>query len=372
MRTAVGRGDNDRDFLGSGVPRRNRTGIAIALVSPALFGASTPLAKGLLVSVDPWMMAGILYLGAGIGLAIASRLRGLLRLPEAGAPLRRSDGPRLAVAVATGGVAGPLLLMSGLSRIDAASASLLLNVEGLATMAIAWLVFRENVDRRLLAGALAILAGGALLGQAGAMAPGPGALLVIAACVCWGVDNNVTRGISGADPVRIASIKGLVAGTVNLALGWVGGASLPDVASLGAAAMLGFVGYGVSLALYVVAQRDLGVARTAAYFSVAPFVGAGLAVVTLGEPVSARLCVAALFMAVGVWLHLAEKHEHEHGHEAMAHAHRHRHDEHHRHRHRADDPGGEAHVHWHEHAPLVHRHPHYPDLHHRHRHPRTL
>jgi len=350
----------------------NRNGIAIALLSAVLFGASTPLAKGLLASVDAWVMAGILYLGAGIGLAIASRLRGLLRLPEAGAPLRRSDGPRLAVAVAAGGVAGPLLLMSGLTRIDAASASLLLNVEGLATMAIAWLAYRENVDRRLMLGALAILAGGLLLGQAGTLALEPGAFLVIAACVCWGIDNNVTRGISGADPIRIAAIKGLVAGTVNLALGLIGGASLPGAASLGAAAMLGFVGYGVSLALYVVAHRDLGVARTAAYFSVAPFVGAGLAVMVAGEPVSARLVAAALLMAVGVWLHLAERHEHEHAHGALAHAHRHRHDEHHRHEHRVGDPDGEPHVHWHEHAALVHRHPHYPDLHHRHRHPRTL
>lgn len=346
----------------------DRAGIAFALLSAAAFGASTPVAKVLLASIDPWILAGVLYLGAGVGLAAVHGLRSLVGPFGAEAPLRRADVPRLVVAILAGGVFGPLFLMSGLAGTDAAGASLLLNAEGLATMAIAWMAYRENVDRRLLAGALTILAGGMILTLGEPATFQLGALLIVAACVCWGIDNNVTRGIAGADPVRIAMIKGLVAGVVNIALGMLGGATLPDSGVLATAALTGFLGYGVSLALYVLALRHLGAARTAAYFSLAPFVGALLAVVFLDEPVTARLIAAAGLMGAGLWLHLAERHDHEHAHRAFAHEHRHRHDDHHRHQHGVEDPPGEPHTHQHEHADLVHRHPHYPDLHHRHRH----
>lgn len=345
-----------------------RIGIPFALLSAVLFGASTPLAKLLLGSVDPWMMAGLLYLGAGIGLAAVHLSRAALRLPEIEAPLRLSDLPWLALVILAGGIGGPLLLMFGLARTDAASASLLLNLEGLATMALAWLAFRENVDRRLLLGAFAILAGAALLSWQGRAAVEWGALLVAGACLCWGIDNNLTRKLSSADPVQIAMVKGLVAGTVNLALAFASGATLPPPGTVLAAAVVGFLGYGVSLALFVLGLRHLGTARTGAYFSLAPFVGAVLAVALLGEPLSTTLLVAGCLMAVGLWLHLSERHDHEHAHEAIGHEHRHRHDEHHQHEHGPEAPPGEPHTHWHRHAPLVHRHPHYPDLHHRHGH----
>jgi drug/metabolite transporter (DMT)-like permease len=346
----------------------DRAGIAFALLAAAAFGASTPVAKILLASIDPWILAGVLYLGAGVGLAAVHGLRSLVGPSGAEAPLRRSDVPRLLVAILAGGVLGPLLLMYGLAGTDAAGASLLLNAEGLATMAIAWMAYRENVDRRLLAGALAILAGGMILALGGPATFQVAALLIVAACVCWGIDNNVTRGIAGADPVRIAMIKGLVAGGVNIALGLLGGASLPASGVLATAALTGFLGYGVSLALFVLALRHLGAARTAAYFSLAPFVGALLAVVLLDEPVTARLIAAAGLMGAGLWLHLAERHDHEHTHGSFEHEHRHRHDDHHRHGHGRADPPGEPHTHRHTHVELVHRHPHYPDLHHRHRH----
>lgn len=342
-----------------------RTGIPFALLSAVLFGASTPFAKLLLGSIDPWMMAGLLYLGAGIGLAALHLSRSALRLPAAEAPLRRSDIPWLALVILAGGVAGPLLLMFGLARSDAASASLLLNLEGLATMGIAWLAFRENVDRRLLLGAFAILAGAALLSWQGSTSFEWGALLIAGACVCWGIDNNLTRRLSSADPVQIAMLKGLVAGTVNLLLAFAGGAHLPPVGPVLAAGTVGFLGYGVSLTLFVLGLRHLGTARTGAYFSLAPFIGASLAIFVLGEAPSAKLLIAGCLMGLGLWLHLAERHDHEHDHEAMSHEHRHRHDQHHRHEHDPDMPPGEPHTHWHRHAPLVHRHPHYPDLHHR-------
>lgn len=345
-----------------------RSGIAFALLSAVLFGASTPLAKLLLGSVDPWMMAGLLYLGAGLGLWGARVFRGFIGLNAAETPLRRSDGGWLALVILTGGVLGPLLLMFGLARTEAAGASLLLNLEGLATMGIAWVVFRENVDRRLLLGAFAILGGAIILSWQGQASFQWGALLIAGACLCWGIDNNLTRKLSSADPIQIAMLKGLIAGTVNIGLALTNGAAFPTPGPLLAAGGIGFLGYGLSLALFVLGLRHLGTARTAAYFSLAPFVGAGLAVLMLGEPLSVKLLVAGGLMGLGLWLHLAERHDHEHTHKAIEHEHRHRHDEHHQHEHGLEAPPGEPHTHWHRHEPIVHRHPHYPDLHHRHRH----
>lgn len=344
-------------------------GVPLALLSAALFGASTPLAKLLLGSVDPWLLAGLLYLGAGLGLAVVRAVQRRSHQALAEAPLRRGDLPWLGTVVIAGGVLGPLLLLYGLARTDAASGSLLLNLEGLATLAIAWVVFHENVDRRLFLGALAILVGAALLSWQGhGIRLDLGALLIAGACIAWGIDNNLTRKLAAADPVEIAMTKGLVAGTVNLALAWLRGAHLPEPSLLLGAGTVGFLGYGVSLVLFVLALRHLGAARTGAYFALAPFIGALLAILVLGEPLSLRLLLAGGLMAVGLWLHLAERHEHEHSHAADEHEHRHSHDIHHRHTHASGDPPGEPHTHRHRHEPLRHKHPHYPDLHHQHAH----
>lgn len=345
-------------------------GPLLALGAAALFGASTPFAKLLLGTIDPWLLAGMLYLGAGIGLAALQVLRSMFTSERADASLRFSDLPRLAAIILSGGIVAPVLLMVGLAHIDASSAALLLNLEGLATMGLAWLVFHENVDRGILAGALAILAGAVLLTWQGSASIGWGALAVAVACVAWGIDNNLTRKLSGADPVQLAMIKGVVAGVVNCALAAARGADLPAAGPFLGAAILGFLGYGVSLALFVRALRYVGTARTSAYFSTATFFGAGLAVVMLGEPLTPLLLTAGFLMAVGVYLHLAERHEHPHIHEKLIHEHGHVHDEHHRHRHSVTDPRGEPHVHVHEHARLVHAHAHFPDLHHRHDHAR--
>ena len=344
--------------------------IVYALASAALFGASTPLAKLLLSDAAPLMVAGLLYLGSGVGLAAWLGLRALSTRAEEASPIDRAQWPWLAGAIAAGGVAGPALLMFGLARTEGSAASLLLNLEAVLTAAIAWLVFRENVDRRIFLGMAAIVAGGVLLSwdqapRAGGMA---GPLLVAAACLAWAVDNNLTRKVSGGDAATIACLKGLVAGSVNLGLALAAGAALPAAGTLLAAAALGLAGYGVSLALFVVALRGLGTARTGAYFSVAPFFGAGLAFAVLAETPSAAFWIAAALMALGVWLHISERHEHEHAHEPMEHTHEHVHDEHHRHEHDFPWDGREPHVHPHHHPRLVHSHPHYPDLHHRHPH----
>jgi drug/metabolite transporter (DMT)-like permease len=337
--------------------------IAYALLSAALFGASTPLAKIFVGSISPLALAGLLYLGSGIGLGAWL----LLRRPPAALAAR--DVPWLAGAIVAGGIVGPALLMYGLARTDAASASLLLNLEAVFTAVMAWVVFRENVDRRVLAGMAAIVAGGvALAWQTPGVRGTAGPLLITLACLAWALDNNLTRRVSGGDAAVLAALKGLVAGAANLSLALAFGARLPAPGALAAAGLVGLFGYGVSLVLFIMALRDLGTARTGAYFSIAPFFGTALALLIFGERPEPAFWLAAGLMAIGVWLHVTERHEHEHVHEAMTHTHEHVHDQHHGHNHAPGWDGREPHTHPHEHGRLKHRHPHYPDLHHRHGH----
>ena len=342
----------------------------MALGAAALFGASTPLAKLLLTDIAPWLLAALLYLGAGLGLAGILIFRRWSGAPRREAALGRADLPWLAAVVLAGGVVAPVLLMVGLSGVSAAVASLLLNLEGLFTILIAWRMFGENLGRRIALGAALILAGATLLSWRGEGGPAaPIAIAAIAgACLAWAIDNNLTRRLTAVDPVQVAAVKGLVAGSVNLALALSAGTAWPATGAVVAAGIIGFLGYGVSLVLFLLALRHVGTARTAAYFSTAPFLGASLAVPLLGEPITASLLTAAVLIGAGVWLHLAERHEHRHLHRAMNHSHAHRHDLHHRHVHSPDDPPGDFHVHAHHHEQLAHSHPHYPDLHHAHEH----
>jgi drug/metabolite transporter (DMT)-like permease len=352
-------------------PTNLKTGAALAIAAAVLFGASVPVSKRLLgEGIQPQLLAGIYYLGSGLGLALLKLFTHLRERDRGGnpeAPLRRRDLPRLAAAVILGGMVAPALLMLGLKSTSASGASLLLNLEGVATMLLAWIVFHEHVDRWLVFGALAIVGGAVLLSWGGALKVDAGALLIAGACLCWGIDNNLTRALSGADPVQIALIKGVAAGGTNVAIALSQHARAP-LWTLAAGAAVGFLAYGISLVLFVRALRFLGAARTSAYFSTAPFVGAIIAVPMFMEPVTARLLGAALLMAVGLYLHLRESHEHSHSHEELHHEHSHLHDEHHRHAHASTDSGVEPHSHWHQHPPLTHSHRHFPDLHHQHPH----
>jgi drug/metabolite transporter (DMT)-like permease len=335
-----------------------------------LFGASTPFAKLLLGEITPLLLASVLYLGSGIGLLGWLGMRRSLGRGPAGPSVPSGDYLWLGAAIFAGGVVAPVLLVFGLVRTDGAAASLLLNLEAVLTAAIAWLAFRENVDRRVFLGMVAIVAGGVLLSwqevpRAGGLS---GPLLIGAACLAWALDNNLTRRVSGGDAATIACLKGLIAGSVNLALAFVAGASVPSPIAIAAAGLVGFLGYGVSLVLFIVALRHLGAARTGAYFSVAPFFGAALALLLLAEQTTIFFWTAAALMALGVWLHVSERHEHPHVHEAMEHSHPHVHDAHHQHEHEAGWDAREPHTHHHKHERLVHGHPHYPDLHHRHGH----
>ncbi|HOA89379.1 MAG TPA: DMT family transporter [Propioniciclava tarda] len=339
-------------------------GVRAALASALLFGAGTPLAKLLLGDVSPWLLAGLLYLGSGVGL-------GVYRLVTRASRVRLDADARLplAGAVAFGGVLGPVLLMVGLVGLPASAASLLLNAEGVFTAVLAWVVFRENVDRRVALGMLAIVAGAMVLSVPSGIELGSpwASLAVLGACLCWGIDNNLTRAVSHADATWLAAVKGLVAGPVNLVIALVLGARWPGAPAVGAAMLVGLLAYGVSLTLFVVGLRQLGTARAGAYFSVAPFFG-GLLAIVLGEPVTWGLVVAASLMALGVWLHLTERHEHPHEHYAVSHEHAHVHDEHHAHDHDHPVAPGVRHSHAHDHEALAHVHEHYPDSHHRHDH----
>jgi drug/metabolite transporter (DMT)-like permease len=347
-----------------------RQGVTYAVLAAVLFGASTPFAKLLLRHSAPVVLAGLLYAGSGLGLSIWMALRAAVRARPAASSWRRSDLLWLAAAILTGGVLGPVLMMTGLRSIPAANASLLLNLEGVFTALLAWFAFRENFDRRVLAGLLAIVAGGVVLAWPARLATAGafGSACIAGACVCWAIDNNLTRKVSIQDPFAIAALKGITAGAVNLGVGAYLGLLTPGVAEIGAAALLGFAGYGISLTLFVLALRHLGAARTGAYFSTAPFIGAVASLVVFRHMPGPAVAAAAVLMGMGVWLHLTEKHAHHHTHAPLLHTHSHRHDEHHRHAHDFDWDGREPHEHEHRHEPLTHTHAHFPDIHHRHEH----
>jgi drug/metabolite transporter (DMT)-like permease len=343
-------------------------GIAYALLGAVLFGASTPIAKLLVGEIGPLMLAGLLYAGSGLGLGSWLVLRRWIR-PANRPGLAAADYKWLAGAVVSGGVIGPVLLMVALSAASASTVSLLLNLEGVFTALLAWFVFQENFDRRVVLGMGLIVSGGLLLSwPSGGIATSLPALAVAGACLCWALDNNLTRKISAGDSVQIAAIKGLAAGAVNLCAAVAFGAARPALESALAAAAVGFLGYGVSLALFVVALRLLGTARTGAYFATAPFIGAAASFAILGESPDALFWLASVLIAAGVALHLSERHRHLHRHEALEHSHSHTHDEHHRHDHDFAWDGTEPHSHAHDHVPMSHSHEHYPDIHHRHGH----
>lgn len=340
-------------------------GILAALGSALLFGASTPFAKLLLTHVSPWLLAGLLYLGSGLGLTL---YRYIIRAPEV--HLLAQEKGWFAAAILAGGVIAPVLLMLGLLAMPASGASLLLNMEGVFTALLAWFVFKENFDRRIALGMVFIVAGALVLGWPSEILfsgiwP---ALAILGACFAWGLDNNLTRKLSLSDATWIASIKGLIAGFVNLVLAFIVGATLPSLPNIAGAMIVGFFAYGISLTLFVIGLRHLGTARTGAYFSVAPFFGAILAII-LGDAITLPLIITGVLMAVGIWLHLSEHHEHSHHHTEIAHTHEHSHDDaHHQHIHEPSVEADLLHAHQHSHTAINHKHSHYPDSHHQHSH----
>ncbi|MDD4308679.1 MAG: DMT family transporter [Thermoplasmata archaeon] len=347
------------------------TAVAYALAAAALFGASAPLAKLLLGGIRPVPLSSLLYLGSGIGLLLfmqASRLVPGARKREA--PLGRTDIPWLAGAILSGGVAAPIALLYGLRSTPAATASLLLNAEGAVTALIAAVAFREAIGRRVWAAVVLVSAAAALLtlDLSGAWGIAPGALLVVAACALWGLDNNLSRHLSAKDPVAVVAVKGTCAGAVSLLLALLLGEPLPGAGPALLAAALGLCCYGLSIVLFLRALRGLGAARTGAYFAAAPFIGAALSLIIFRGPPGPQFLLSLPLLLAGAWLLSSERHGHAHAHERLEHDHAHDHaDGHHGHAH-PDGAGRGTHAHPHVHQSAVHDHPHSPDLHHRHDH----
>ncbi|NUN63842.1 EamA family transporter [Pseudanabaena biceps] len=343
-----------------------QSGVFYAITAAILFGASTPLSKALLGQATPWMLAGLLYLGSGLGLFIIQSIK----KSSTEANLQHTDWLWLGGAILAGGIVAPVLMMFGLSHTQSVIASLLLNLEGVLTALIAWFVFREHFDRRIAMGMGAITAGSVLLSWQGRpdFDGNWGFMAIIAACLGWAIDNNLTRKVSATNPMQIAILKGCVAGIVNIAIALAIGDKFPNLLTIGSIGLVGFLGYGISLVLFVLALRYIGTSRTGAYFSMAPFVGAAIAIVFFKEPITTNLLLASGLMAIGVWLHLTEDHQHEHVHEAIIHEHSHTHDEHHQHEHFENISSLKAHSHPHQHQTIQHKHRHYPDIHHRHSH----
>lgn len=338
-----------------------RRGVVRAAAAAVLFGASTPFAAQLAHRLDAFTLAGLLYLGAALAV-----LPSVLRRPPERRSLRRG-WRRLAVAVVLGGAVGPVLLALGLQRTGAASASLLLNLELVFTVLVAATVFREHIGARVATGAALVASAGVLLaGTTGAGGARVGALLVAGACLAWAVDNSVTAELDELTPAQITFVKGLVAGTVNTAIG-LASATPPEPGLVVAVLAVGALGYGASITLWVASARELGAARAQVIFATAPFLGAALAWTVFGEPVVAGTLVGCLLAGAGVALVVRSGHTHAHRHPAVEHDHEHEHgDGHHDHEH-ADGFTG-RHQHPHRHAEVVHEHAHVPDLHHRHPH----
>lgn len=350
------------------MPKLHLSSAVLAAIGAAiLFGGSTPFAKQLVGDISPLMLAGLLYLGSGIGLIFARLIKDK---GWCSAGLQKKEWFWLLGAIGFGGVLGPTLLMIGLVHTNAATASLLLNLEAALTAILAWVFFKENADRRIILGMFLIFAGGIVLAWPSDVSQQNwlGALAIASACLCWAIDNNLTRKISGSDALFIAGSKGLVAGIVNFNLALAIGLTLPVWDKISYALFVGFLGYGISLGLFVLALRGLGTARTGAYFSTAPFIGAAIAIIFFHESTSLLFWIAAILMAIGVWIHLTERHEHLHIHEPLFHTHRHIHDEHHSHEHDFPWDDNEPHTHPHQHESITHSHHHFPDIHHRHTH----
>lgn len=348
---------------------KNRlTPIIIVLLSAFLFGLSTPLCKLFVGDISAQMMAALLYLGSGLGMTLTAALRSGLKTRTS--RLSAREWLWFITAMIFGGIAAPVALLLGLKAVSAASASLLLNLEGVFTALLAWFAFKENFDKRIAIGMIFIVASGLILcWQPVAIKDWQGgALLIVLACLFWAIDNNLMRKVSAADPIELAAIKGWVGGSANLVIATAFGAQVPAFGAMLPVLGIGFVSYGVSFCLFILALRHLGTARTGAYFSTAPFIGTVVSLVLFNSNTSPQFWLAGCLAAIGVWLHISEKHEHEHLHLEMEHDHSHKHDEHHQHNHDGSELVGELHSHKHKHTQLKHHHDHYPDIHHRHEH----
>ncbi len=338
-------------------------GALLALLAAALFGATTPLVQSLAGHASPFVTAALLYAGAALASIPLFRRRGE-------AALRRGDATRLLLVAGLGAALAPVALAAGLQRTDAGTASLLLNFEAVFTVACARLFYAEPIGRRVVAAATLMVLGGAVLTLRGARAftgDALGMAAVTLAAFGWALDNTLTRPLADRDPRSVVFAKASIGATLSLVLALLTRGPLPSLrAALGLLAC-GATGYGLSLRLYLLAQRRLGAARTGSVFAFAPFVGAAIAFAMGARDAPLLQLVAALLFAAAVVLHVTEEHAHRHRHAPVRHEHAHQHDDGH-HDHPHDPPFVGAHSHEHAHGALEHEHAHGQDLHHAHEH----
>ena len=336
----------------------------LALLAAALFGLSTPFVQTWGQGVGPFTTAALLYGGAAL---VAAFMR---KPQEREAQLQRTDARRLLAMAFFGAVIGPVALAWGLQHTSGVSASLMLTLEAVFTALLAWRLYGETVDKRVVLAMGALLAGGVTLALEQGFQGGVqlmGLLAVMAATVAWGIDNTLSRGVADRDPGQVVLAKSVLGCLATGTVAWLNSEPMPAGVPCAVLVAVGASGYGLSLRFYLLAQRTFGAARTGSVFAFAPFIGA-VAAFALGErAVSPYLALGGVLMLVGVVLHLAESHGHEHTHEALEHEHAHRHDDgHHDHRHEEMPVGPHSHVH--RHTPVTHGHAHVPDIHHTHRH----
>ena len=339
--------------------------LGLALASALLFATATPISKLLLHGLTAFQLAGLLYLGAAIGVAPTLFKKGQrLSLFK----LDRRNTLRLVGAIICGGVAGPVLLLFGLQLASASSVSLWLNLEVVATAMLGRLLFHDHLGKFGWLGVAGVVAAGVLLSAGEGVAGLWAGLLVAGACTCWGFDNHFTALIDGITPSQSTFWKGLIAGAVNLMIGLFAQPYSASGAVTLAALALGILAYGASITLYITAAQGMGATRAQMFFASAPFIGVALSALILGESITTIQIVAAGILATSLSLLFRDQHQHAHEHEALSHEHTHSHDDsHHNHEHE-DLDRSKRHSHWHDHEPVEHSHPHWPDLHHRHSH----
>lgn len=344
----------------------NRTDSAAvlgALLAAFFFGISTPLSKPLTAHLNAFTLAGLLYLGAGLGLAVLEIFRERKPAPEG----RKFNRRYIAGMVLFGGVLGPVFLMLAIKLAPAASVSIWLNMELVATALLGALLFRDHLHRLGWASVAVTVFAGLLLSWGGGAAGFAAGGLTALACLSWGFDNHFTALIDDLSPSQSTLIKGLAAGATNLLIGLALAGGLPPAAAAGKALAVGFVSYGLSITLYIASAQKLGAVRSQLIFSVSPLFGVLLSVLLLGEGLSGVQVASGLLLFGSVLLMLSEKHAHSHVHEPAEHTHEHSHsDLHHDAHHGGEHPG--PHSHFHAHDKAEHAHPHWPDLHHRHNH----
>lgn len=340
-------------------------GVSLAIAAAVAFGLTTPVIAWASHDAGPLTTAALLYAGAAAA-ALAMRAGGR----PSGSPLGRRDAPRLIAVALTGAAIAPVCLAWGLARAGATAGSLTLNLEAVLTVLLAWIVYREPLGRRVIL-AVAIMAGaGALLvldASTRDTADLLGTIAVGVATLAWAIDNTLTRPLAQRDPLHVIAAKGTLGVLLTGTIAIVRGEAVPPTATIAALLACGATGYGISLRLYLLAQRRIGAARTGSVFALAPFVGAAVAWVLGDRDASVLTAIAAGGFGLGVYLHVSERHAHAHVHQAVAHAHAHRHDDSH-HEHAHDPPVAGEHTHHHVHDHLAHTHDHAPDVHHDHDH----